>query len=743
MTIIPESAPEESPTPVQLSDEDVIARASRRPGFAVLYRGDTSKIQGGERAAVRKVLKDLAYWTGKDAEQMLRLFTVSKLAELPMWQEADADTRCQMVEDASARQEKVYTPRKKAAEQIADDANDALRLSPTIAVVERRVCRMTQAGDWIRSSNFTAWIQTVTTIVGPDGQKRTRYTMGGELDTAQPLPAIEVDPDEFESLRWLYTNGAAWLRAVIEPGNTSRGSVRAAIQLLSEHRGVHEATIFAFTGWVHIDGAWFFLHHGGGLGAHGNRTDVVCELPSVFRHYLLPDSPSRSELKRYFNSWTRLFTLAPRHIMATLLASVPRAILGEFRLQDAAIFSIGPTGSYKSELQALVLGHFGSGFNRLAIPLNLASTANFLEIMLNMAKDVVAVVDDHVEEGGRGNADHAQEVVARILRSVGNAGGRGRANPDGTVREAPFPRGVVEISGEDTPRTHSAVARATVAQHRRHDVDLGVLTDMQEARDAGVFAAITAAFVQFVAAHWDATRERFLAEIKHYQARYRGAAMGHPRATEAIASLTAAASVWLDAFVEMDVCTEPERERLLKLFETGLLEAGTAQADALRESDPIDTFVDLLRSAVSSGRAHLADRETNGEPMMAMRYGWRPRVVRPRGALEEVAGCEAKGDRIGWIDRDTGSVFLDPSAAYAAVSDVGSRINRRIHLTERALGVRLQERGLLKSADPGRYTTRVMVAGSRHRVHHLPLLTLFPETDQTDGQLVQMHEGVA
>ncbi|MGB3331106.1 MAG: hypothetical protein WBA46_19250, partial [Thermomicrobiales bacterium] len=445
-----------------------------------------------------------------------------------------------------------------------------------------------------------------------------------------------------------------------------------------------------------------------------------------------------------FNQLLRFLDLAPRRIVATLLASVPRALFGEFRPQDAGILIVGITGVFKSELQALILGFFGAGFNRLTIPLNFGSTVNFNEAMAFRLKNVVAGYDDYTDEGGSGQVDRSQAQLARFSRAIGNSAGRGRTDTKGNPIEAPSPRCLAIMSAETSGRELSAMARLLTVIMNRGDVDTGVLSELQQARDDGALACLTSAAIQYIAGHWDEVRDLFLETHRKYQERYRTMHMGHARIPEMVASFTAAAIVWVEVFHQMGICSELERERLVRYFELGILETGQAQADTLHDADPIDNLLDLVRSAVSSGRAHLSDRETGGEPLGAMRYGWRPRLLRgPSLIRQDEYAAEPRGDRIGWVDPESGSVYLEPVTTLRVASEVGRAINIHVNMTQRGLGSRLADRSLLRTTDPGRSTARIVAGSSRVRVFHLRLEDVFPEGEHVSGEMLPLRGEVA
>jgi len=119
-------------------------------------------------------------------------------------------------------------------------------------------------------------------------------------------------------------------------------------------------------------------------------------------------------------------------------------------------------------------------------------------------------------------------------------------------------------------------------------------------------------------------------------------------------------------------------------------------------------FVSLLRAALATGRAHVADRQGK-VPESAEIWGWR----RKRTGR----GWVPLGTKIGWV---AGSdLFLEPAISYQAAQELAGA--ERLPVGEQTLRHRLRERGLLASVDVGRkmVLVRRTLEGSPRQVLHL------------------------
>jgi len=119
--------------------------------------------------------------------------------------------------------------------------------------------------------------------------------------------------------------------------------------------------------------------------------------------------------------------------------------------------------------------------------------------------------------------------------------------------------------------------------------------------------------------------------------------------------------------------------------------AARAQGDHQASAEPTQRFVELLRSAIASGRAHVARPDGNRPDASERTRGWR---LNPYGTYEP------QGDRVGWLEGD--GLYLDPDASYAAAQSLGHNVGDRLAVIPHTLRKRLKERGLLFGSDEQR-----------------------------------------
>ncbi len=552
-------------------------------------------------------------------------------------------------------------------------------------------------------ANFTAKITADT--VADDGAEAVRtFTIEAELSgrTAR----ADVPAGKFPALGWVPELLGA--NAVISPGNTARQHLPAAIQHLSG--SVPERRVYAHTGWR--DG--IYLHAGGGIGPDGLVPGVEVSLSGPLSLFALPDPPEGEALRAAVRASLGILDVAPDRLTVPLLAGVARVPLGP---ADFGLHMTGPSGAGKSELAALPQQHFGPGMDSRNLPASWSSTANSLEALAFLAKDVVLVVDDFAPGGSQYDVQRLHQQADRLFRAQGNNSGRGRMRPDGSLRPSKPPRGMIQSTGEDTPRGQSVRARLLVLEVPPDAVCWDRLTGAQEDARTGLYAAATAGYVRWLAPQIDALDVR--AEVTALRSQMQGE---HRRTPEIVANLLVGFRMYLRFAKETGAILPEDAAALLIRGEIALHAAAGAQTEHQTDQEPASRFLALLRAALASGRAHVA--APNGRrPDPAEPWGWRQ--------ASAASDWLPQGDRIGWLD---GTLLLEPGAAHAAASRMARDGGEPALVTQRTLNRRLAERGLLIERDYGRetLTVRRILEGTRREVLSLSADALAAD-DDADG----------
>jgi hypothetical protein len=199
----------------------------------------------------------------------------------------------------------------------------------------------------------------------------------------------------------------------------------------------------------------------------------------------------------------------------------------------------------------------------------------------------------------------------------------------------------------------------------------------------------------------------------------------HARLPEIVANLQAAFEMYLDFGVECGAIDIATREDLVNRCWAALRDTAEAQAKHQAATEPTARFLAILRSMLTSGRAHLAAR-SGGEPDRgSAACGWRPDAS---GRLAPLGECT------GWVDGD--ELYIEPTVAYRLAQRAARESGEALSVSEQTLKKKLHEKGLLASIDKPRgvLTVRRTLAASSRQVLHFNRGLLLPEEPEADHQ---------
>lgn len=579
-------------------------------------------------------------------------------------------------------------------------------------------------------ANFTAEIRA--NISEDDGVTTTQHLeLHVKRDGRERV--VEVPSAEFGPMFW--TTEKLDSTFVVTAGMGNRDHLRAAIQELSPEPMLR--TIYTHTGWRAFGADWAFLHARGAIGARGEIPGIEVRLHDSLSLLVLPPPAKGAELKAAVTAVLAFLRVAPDRISFVLLALAFRAPLGR---TDLSGHLSGASGTFKTELAALIQQFFGAKFSSRSLPGSWSSTGNALEAIAFYGMNVVMVVDDFVPQGGPHDSARIHREADRLMRAQGNNSGRQRMGADGRLRATRYPRGLILSTGEDTPSGQSLRARLCNIEVSPGDVSQPELTRCQADARNGLYAETMATFVMWLASRRTGLEERIRARVEELRAQVgEHTTARHRRTIDVIGQLYVAWEYFTEFAVVAGALDAQGRTALLERAWAALVEAGDEQNAAQSAFDPVEQFVTLLRSAVSAGEGHFADRD--GGPPDGYSHealGWQRTLD---GSNANSTTWQARGPRIGWIL--DGELYLDPTAAYRAAQRMTDDVSR-ISIAARTLGKRLHDRGYLVSIEDarGRHTVRRMICGARHEVLHLRVSLLLGSTQSAQSPQTPVPEAV-
>lgn len=430
--------------------------------------------------------RSLSAWTGT-REELLQL-----VAEAPDWEPKE-------IQDA-----------KMIPTSDEDDGGPPEKTYPQFPyfVMDGRICfgKQLLAGlEVLCLCNFNC--QIVEELVTDDGndtiQTVRTYRIEGTLATGEKLPTAFVPAGQFRSMNWVDNQWGA--KANISAGNNSRDKLREAIKELSDSS---ERRTYCHSGWRMIDSSWFYLTHGGAIGADGFTNKLDVDLGEL-RAYTCGTPPQFPENAREaMETSLRLLDVASLSVTAPIWAAIFRAPLAHAQRPDFTLWLEAPTGKFKSTLAALFLRHYGKNFDTNRLPGSWRSTANSLEKHAHLLKDTVFVIDDYSHD------DHSLHArAADFCRAQGNLSGRGRLSSNLVERRAFQPRGITISTGELHPSgERSLLARIPIVEVSPGAVDVELLTEAQ--MQADVLSSAMAGYLQWLAQRFDVVIERLPEEFR-------------------------------------------------------------------------------------------------------------------------------------------------------------------------------------------------------------------------------------
>jgi hypothetical protein len=567
-----------------------------------------------------------------------------------------------------------------------------------------------ECGRPVRLSNFAAEIAAELEL--DDGAEvRRQFEVRARLEGREL--AFSVPAARFAAMEWVAEELGA--SAVIFAGKGRRDRLRCAVQVLSKN--VERRRVFAHSGWRELEGRWVYLHGGGALGAEGAVERLEVELPAALRDLRLPAPSSGAELAADIGESLGLLDLAPRAVTLPLLAATYRAAAGG---TDFSVHLAGPSGAGKTELAALCQQHYGPRLGARRLPGSWSSTPNALELLAFAAKDSLLVVDDFCPRGGRQEVLRLNAAADRLLRAQGNAAGRLRMTGAAALGVARPPRGLLLSTGEDSPRGYSLRARLVLLAIAPGDLRWGELGRSQRAAAEGACARALAGFIVWLAARRDEALGALLRRTAELRDAGSAAPAGHRRSQGNVAGLIAGWELFLRFAAERGALDARRAEELEAEGREVLGGLAEAQAGELEAEEPAARFLELLRAALASGRAHIAAPD-GGPPAGPEAWGWR------RQGPEGAAPWAPQGERLGWLD-EGGWLSLQAEAAYAAAERLGTSEGGSLGIGVRAAVRRLEEGGFLARREGSRATTRILAEGKQFRVIRLRAETIHPSS---------------
>jgi hypothetical protein len=184
----------------------------------------------------------------------------------------------------------------------------------------------------------------------------------------------------------------------------------------------------------------------------------------------------------------------------------------------------------------------------------------------------------------------------------------------------------------------------------------------------------------------------------------------HGRTPEIVANLALGLKYVMEFALRVAAVSSDEAEALWQRGWSALVSVGQTQIEHQVSDEPAARFVELVTSALASGRAHMAGPDGDA-PANPAAWGWRQVST---GSSDH---WQPQGDRIGWVDQD--DVLLDPSASYRAAQLMSGNNGDGLSIPVVTLRKRLDEKGMVVRARKGELLSPRTLEGRQRKVLHL------------------------
>lgn len=616
---------------------------------------------------------------------------------------------------------------------------------------------------WEQLANFSVEILQEECI--EDGGEVHRIftvkaTINGQSQT------FDIEANDFFNMKWpIERLGAS---AVVYPQNLALQHMLAAIQLTSQN--VKFLKVYGHTGWVREGDNWNYLHAGGAIGAEdsplrssdvtecaerkskgGNELGLIgpngppaseepttlalrAVLPQPLQDFRLPKPGPK--IRESIDDALFFLQLGPARIVFPLFSAVWLAILGGVRF---GIHIVGRTGTFKTEIAALLQQFFGATMNSRNLKGSWSSTANALEAIAYLIKDGLLVVDDFAPTGASGETSRLNSTADRLIRSAGNSAGRARSNSMGHYRPGRHPRALLLSTGEEVPDGHSARARMLIIQVEPGSINATALSDCQCDAISGKYAETTSAFIAWLAGQYGEVTSNL--ESSREQWRREQSGSSHRRVDDTSHDLQFGFDTFLWFARDLGAITDGQLEELSDTCRKAILEATQAHQLQIEAADPVEYFLELLAALLAAKKVHFACWNSFPYPSEFPEiWGYRRQIVSRPSADEASEDTEEHstyvpgGVPIGWTDGF--NAYLNPYVYFAQVQALATQNNSPIPMKARTLEKRLADGGIIER-DPKRkrIQSRITVDGVR-----LPVLMIPGQRIQWVKQLHGVHK---
>ena len=238
------------------------------------------------------------------------------------------------------------------------------------------------------------------------------------------------------------------------------------------------------------------------------------------------------------------------------------------------------------------------------------SSPNAVEMILHCTKDALNTLDDFKPAQSKGEQTRLYTMADRVIRGNANQQEPLRQRRDAAALGNHYSyRAGLRSSGEIPPIGQSLRGRMCLRKVRRGDIPKKWLDVAQKNARDGVYARVMSAFIKWLAPRMDTIN---LAKMEEYWRDNLSLQLNkdtYARTAANLAECYSGFALFVGFMVQSGVIYHGSAKELRKRCRIALVDVGTAQENYIKQEEPTDQFIEMLKGAIGGGFGFILDSE--------------------------------------------------------------------------------------------------------------------------------------
>ena len=322
----------------------------------------------------------------------------------------------------------------------------------------------------------------------------------------------------------------------------------------------------------------------------------------------------RYDLNESIKTSLSILDLSKKEITIPLLALTYLSPLRSLFLEENiplgfVTWIVGESGSQKSSLSSIMVSHFGD-FERDTLPGGFKDTVNSIEKKSFTLKDTLFAIDDYYPSQTLQEGKKMDAVAESLFGLYGDRQARSRMKQDGqTVKMGFSARGMCIVTGESFPSmAESRTARALIIEMARRDIDLQLLSKLQERKDQLSFCMKE--FIQYIIENYKEIKKNCKSKFIEYRNKA-NQDFAHGRIPEIIASEYMGIELFYEFAYSKHTIEFEEMNKLKLMSWDNLIKAAQKQSMKTEENRTDNMFFRGVQGLLLSKKIYLKNYKNN------------------------------------------------------------------------------------------------------------------------------------